>query len=258
VVVACGAGVSRWREGDEVCALLSGGGYASYAVAPEGQCLPRPEALTMTEAAALPEACFTVWTNVFERGRLHAGESLLVHGGSSGIGTTAIQMASLRGAVVYATAGSAGKCAACVSLGATLAVDYKQQDFVDVLHARTGGRGVDVILDMVGGDYVARNLSLLADDGRLVQIAVMQGARAMVDVAALMRRRLTFTGSTLRPRPVAEKSRIGAALEREVWPLLADGRMRPLIDRTLPLARAAEAHAVMESSTHIGKIVLVP
>jgi NADPH2:quinone reductase len=258
VVVACGAGVSRWREGDEVCALLSGGGYASYAVAPEGQCLPRPQALTMTEAAALPETCFTVWTNVFERGRLHAGESLLVHGGSSGIGTTAIQMASLRGAVVYATAGSVEKCAACVALGATLAVDYKQQNFVDVLHARTGGRGVDVILDMVGGDYVARNLSLLADDGRLVQIAVMQGARAMVDVAALMRRRLTFTGSTLRPRPVAEKSRIGAALEREVWPLLADGRMRPLIDRTLPLARAAEAHAVMESSTHIGKIVLVP
>ena len=258
VVVGCGPGVTRWHEGDQVCALLAGGGYATYAVAPEGQCLPRPDALTMTEAAALPETCFTVWTNVFERGRLQAGESFLVHGGSSGIGTTAIQMAFLRGATVFATAGSAEKCAACVALGATHAVDYRQQDFVEVLRERTSGRGVDVILDMVGGDYVARNLSLLADDGRLVQIAVLQGAKATVDASAVMRRRLTFTGSTLRPRPVAEKARIGAALEREVWPLLVDGRMRPLIDRTLPLARAAEAHVLMESSAHIGKIVLIP
>ena len=257
VIAACGAGVERWREGDQVCALLAGGGYAAYAVAPAGQCLPRPERLSMVEAAALPEACFTVWTNVFERGRLRAGESLLVHGGSSGIGTTAIQLAATGGATVYATAGSADKCAACLDLGAATAVNYAQQDFVAVLLDATGGRGVDVILDMVGGEYVARNLSLLAEDGRLVQIAVLRGGTVTVDAALVMRRRLTFTGSTLRPRPVAEKARIAAALEREVWPRIASGQVRPRIHQVLPLDQAAAAHALMESSAHIGKIVLV-
>ena len=257
-VVACGDDVRRWHEGDQVCALLAGGGYAVYAVAPEGQCLPVPGTLTMVEAAALPETFFTVWTNVFERGRLQPGESLLVHGGSSGIGTTAIQLAARSGATVHVTAGSAAKCAACVALGATRAVNYRDEDFVAVLREFTGGRGVDVILDMVGGDYVARNLSLLAEDGRLVQIAVLQGAKATIDAALVMRRRLTFTGSTLRPRPVAEKARIAAALEHRVWPWLASGDVRPRVFRTLPLAQAAEAHALMESSAHIGKIVLVP
>jgi putative PIG3 family NAD(P)H quinone oxidoreductase len=255
-IVACGADVPRWREGDEVCALLTGGGYASYAVAPAGQCLPRPASLSMIEAAAVPETFFTVWTNVFERGRLQAGESLLVHGGSSGIGTTAIQLAVRSGATVFATAGSAAKCAACERLGASRAVNYRDEDFVTVVREQTGGRGVDVILDMVGGDYVERNLSLLADDGRLVQIAVLHGAKATVDAAVVMRRRLTFTGSTLRPRPIAEKARIAAALETHVWPRLASGQVRPQIFRTLPLAQAAEAHALMESSAHIGKIVL--
>lgn len=256
VIAACGAGVTRWREGDQVCALVAGGGYAEYAVAPEGRCLPRPVCLSMVEAAALPETFFTVWTNVFERGALQAGQSLLVHGGSSGIGTTAIQLATRAGATVYATAGTAAKCAACVSLGAAAAVNYRDEDFVAVLRERTSGRGIDVILDMVGGDYVARNLSLLAEDGRLVQIAVLQGSKATVDAALIMRRRLTFTGSTLRPRPVAEKARIAAALERQVWPWLTDGEVRPQIYRTLPLAHAPQAHALMESSAHIGKIVL--
>ncbi len=257
VIAACGAGVERWREGDQVCALLAGGGYAAYAVAPAGQCLPRPERLSMVEAAALPEACFTVWTNVFERGRLRAGESLLVHGGSSGIGTTAIQLAATGGATVYATAGSADKCAACLDLGAAAAVNYAQQDFVAVLLDATGGRGVDVILDMVGGEYVARNLSLLAEDGRLVQIAVLRGGTVTIDAALVMRRRLTFTGSTLRPRPVAEKARLAAALERQVWPRIASGQVRPRIHQVFPLDQAAAAHALMESSAHIGKIVLV-
>ncbi len=255
-ILACGTGVTRWHVGDEVCALLAGGGYAEYAVAPEGQCLPRPAGLSTIEAAALPETFFTVWTNVFERGALRAGETLLVHGGSSGIGTTAIQLAARAGATVYATAGTAAKCAACLALGATRAVNYRDEDFVVALRDATGGRGVDVILDMVGGEYVARNLSTLAEDGRLVQIAVLQGSRATVDAALVMRRRLTFTGSTLRPRPVAEKARIASALERQVWPWLASGQVRPQIYRTLPLAHAAEAHALMESSAHIGKIVL--
>ena len=210
----------------------------------------------MTEAAALPETFFTVWTNVFERGRLQAGESLLVHGASSGIGTTAIQLAVRWGATVFGTAGSADKCAACERLGAARCVNYRDEDFVAVLREVTGGRGVDVILDMVGGEYVARNLSLLAEDGRLVQIAVLQGSKATVDAALLMRRRLTFTGSTLRPRPVAEKARIAAALEAHVWPWLEAGDVRPQIFRTFPLARAADAHALMESSAHVGKIVL--
>lgn len=255
-IVACGPAVQRWRVGDEVCALLAGGGYAAFAVAPEGQCLPRPTPLSLVDAAALPETFFTVWTNVFERGRLAAGESLLVHGGSSGIGTTAIQLAARAGATVFATAGSADKCAACVALGATRAVNYRDDDFVAVLRDATDGRGVDVILDMVAGEYVARNLSLLADDGRLVQIATLQGGKVTIDVGAVMRRRLTLTGSTLRPRPVAEKARIAAELERHVWPWLEAGDLRPQIFRTLPLAEAAAAHALMESSAHIGKILL--
>jgi NADPH:quinone reductase len=255
-VVALGEGTPRWREGDEVCALLAGGGYAAYAVAPAGQCLPRPASLSVIEAAAVPETCFTVWTNVFERGRLGTGESLLVHGGASGIGTMAIQMAKQAGATVYATAGSPDKCKACERLGATRAVDYREEDFVTVLREATGGRGVDVILDMVGGDYVPRNLSLLAEDGRLVQIAVLQGSKALVDAALVMRRRLTFTGSTLRPRPVAEKARIAAAVEARVWPWLEAGKVRPQVFRTWPLAHAAEAHALMESGAHIGKLVL--
>lgn len=255
-VAACGVDVGRWRVGDQVCALLTGGGYAEYAVAPAGQCLPRPGTLSMVEAAAVPETFFTVWTNVFERGRLQAGESLLVHGGSSGIGTTAIQLAARSGARVYATAGSDDKCAACTALGATLAVNYRHADFVDVLRTATGGGGVDVILDMVGGEYVARNLSLLASGGRLVQIATLQGGRATIDAGLVMRRRLTFTGSTLRPRSVAEKTRLAAALEAKVWPWLTSGDVRPQIYRTLPLAQAADAHALMESSVHIGKIVL--
>lgn len=256
VVEACGPGVARWRPGDEVCALLAGGGYAAWAVAPEGQCLPRPRALSMVEAAAVPETFFTVWTNVFERGALKAGESLLVHGGSSGIGTTAIQMARRWGATVYATAGSREKCLACEAIGAAKAVDYRTVDFVEVLRTETGGRGVDVILDMVGGEYVARNLSLLAEDGRLVQIALLQGAKATIDIGLVMRRRLTFTGSTLRPRPVPEKARLAAALEAQVWPWLEAGEVRPQIHRTFPLAQASDAHRLMESSAHIGKIVL--
>jgi putative PIG3 family NAD(P)H quinone oxidoreductase len=236
-IVACGPEVRRWREGDEVCALLAGGGYAAYVVAPAGQCLPRPAGLSMVDAAAVPETFFTVWANVFERGALVPGESLLVHGGSSGIGTTAIQLAARQGATVYATAGSPEKCAACVALGAARAIDYRQADFVEVLREATGGRGVDVILDMVGGDYVAKNLSLLAEDGRLVQIATLQGAKATIDVGLVMRRRLTLTGSTLRPR-------------------LESGAFRPQVFRTFPLAEASAAHALMESSAHIGKIVL--
>jgi putative PIG3 family NAD(P)H quinone oxidoreductase len=255
-IVACGPEVRRWREGDEVCALLAGGGYAAYVVAPAGQCLPRPAGLSMVDAAAVPETFFTVWANVFERGALVPGESLLVHGGSSGIGTTAIQLAARQGATVYATAGSPEKCAACVALGAARAIDYRQADFVEVLREATGGRGVDVILDMVGGDYVAKNLSLLAEDGRLVQIATLQGAKATIDVGLVMRRRLTLTGSTLRPRPVAEKARLAAALEAHVWPWLESGAFRPQVFRTFPLAEASAAHALMESSAHIGKIVL--
>jgi putative PIG3 family NAD(P)H quinone oxidoreductase len=255
-IVACGPEVRRWREGDEVCALLAGGGYAAYVVAPAGQCLPRPAGLSMVDAAAVPETFFTVWANVFERGALVPGESLLVHGGSSGIGTTAIQLAARQGATVYATAGSPEKCAACVALGAARAIDYRQADFVEVLREATGGRGVDVIPDMVGGDYVAKNLSLLAEDGRLVQIATLQGAKATIDVGLVMRRRLTLTGSTLRPRPVAEKARLAAALEAHVWPWLESGAFRPQVFRTFPLAEASAAHALMESSAHIGKIVL--
>jgi putative PIG3 family NAD(P)H quinone oxidoreductase len=255
-VTSVGPGVSAPREGDAVCALLAGGGYAEFCVAPAVQCLPVPPGVSPVEAAALPEACFTVWTNVFERGRLQAGESLLVHGGSSGIGTTAIQIARARGAVVFATAGTGEKCEACERLGAVRAINYRTTDFVPVVRELTDGRGVDVVLDMVGGSYVARNIEALADDGRLVQIAFLEGTRVELNLGPLMRRRLTLTGSTLRPRSVSEKGRLARAVEREVWPLIARGEMRPIIHATFPLQDAAAAHAMLEEGAHVGKIVL--
>lgn len=255
-VVAVGAGVTRWRPGDAVCALCNGGGYAEYVAVPEGQALPVPRGLSMLQAAALPETFFTVWANVMERGRLAAGETLLVHGGSSGIGLTAIQLAKARGATVFATVGNAEKARVCVELGADLAIDYRQQDFVAEVAAATGKRGVDVILDMVGGDYIGRNLRCLAMDGRLVQIAFLNGSKAEVDWMALMVRRLTWTGSTLRPRSAEDKARLAEALQREAWPLLEAGRALPYVFREYPLEGAADAHALMESSAHIGKIML--
>ena len=256
-VVAFGSGVTGWRVGNRVCALVAGGGYASLCVAPAPQCLPIPEGLDDVTAAAIPETFFTVWTNVFERGRLRAGETALFHGGSSGIGTTAIQLAAARGARVLATAGSDEKCRACERLGAERAINYRSEDFVQAVMAATAGRGVDLILDMVGGEYVARNLAALAIDGRLVQIGLMGGDAAPLDFRRILTRRLTVTGSTLRPRSVAEKGQIAAALLREVWPLLEAGTVKPVVYRTFPLANAAAAHALMESSEHIGKIVLV-
>lgn len=255
-VAAVGPGVSRWREGDAVCALLPGGGYAEYVVTPADHALPVPDGLTMAEAAALPETFFTVWHNVFERGRLEAGETFLVHGGSSGIGTTAIQLAAARGARVFATAGTPEKCTACEQIGAERAINYREEDFVEVVREATGRRGVDLILDMVGGDYLARDVRALAPEGRLVMIAFLGGAKAELNFAQVMTKRLTITGSTLRPQSVEAKARIAAALEREVWPLIAAGRIRPVMDRTYPLEEAAAAHARMESSAHIGKIVL--
>jgi len=255
-VAAVGAGVTRWQVGDRVCALLPGGGYAEYAATPADHALPVPGALDMIAAAALCETFFTVWSNVFGRGRLAAGETFLVHGGSSGIGTTAIQLANARGARVFATAGSAEKCAACRDLGAELAIDYHEADFVDAVREATDGRGVDVILDMVGGDYIPRNVRALALEGRLVMIAFLGGPKAELNFAQVMARRLTLTGSTLRPQSVEAKARIAADLEREVWPLIASGRIAPVMDRTFPLAEAAAAHARMEGSAHIGKIVL--
>ena len=255
-VVALGAEVTGWHEGDAVCALVAGGGYAEYCVAPAPQCLPVPKGVALVDAAGLPETFFTVWTNVFDRGRLAAGESFLVHGGSSGIGTTAIQLARAFGARVFATAGSPEKCAVCRDLGAERAIDYRQEDFVAVLKEATQGRGVDVILDMVGGPYVEKNLRSLALEGRLVQIAFLQGSKVTLDLAHLMMRRQTITGSTLRPRPVAEKAAIARNLRDKVWPLIEAGKVRPVIDRTFPLAEAAAAHRLMESSAHIGKILL--
>jgi NADPH2:quinone reductase len=256
-VVATGEGAARFAPGDEVCALLAGGGYAEYCVAPEPQALPVPRGLSMVEAAALPETFFTVWTNVFERGRLTAGETFLVHGGSSGIGTTAIQLAHAFGARTFCTVGGAEKGRACVSLGAERAIDYREEDFVEVARNLTAGRGVDLILDMVGGDYLPRNLEALAVEGRLVQIAWLKGSRITANFAPLMLKRLTWTGSTLRPRTVEQKGAIARALEAQVWPLLEAGKVRPQIFATFPLAEAAKAHALMESSAHIGKIVLV-
>ncbi|MGH9160783.1 MAG: NAD(P)H-quinone oxidoreductase [Vicinamibacteraceae bacterium] len=255
-VVKCGSGVTRWVPGESVCALLAGGGYAEYAVAPEPQCLPLPEGLTARESAALPETFFTVWTNVFDRGDLKKGETLLVHGGASGIGTTAIQMGVAFGATVYATAGTKAKCDACVGLGATRAVNYREEDFLEVLRAETAGRGVDVILDMVGGDYFPRNIALLAVDGRLAQIAVQRGAMVSVDLGDAMRRRLTITAALLRNRTVAQKGAIAKALLQHVWPHLAAGRIRPVIHAAFPLREAAAAHRLLESGEHIGKIVL--
>ncbi len=255
-IAAVGAGVTEWRTGDAVCALLAGGGYAQYAAAPAGQCLPVPKGLSMTEAASLPETFFTVWSNLFDRAHLQGGETLLVHGGTSGIGITAIQMASAFGARVLATAGSAEKCAACVELGAAQGINYKETDFVEAVREATNGKGADVILDMVGGDYVARNLKACAADGRIVQIAFLGGSKVTLDLMALMRNRITLTGSTLRPREVAFKAAIARNLREKVWPLIEQGRIRPVIDSVFPLADAAKAHARMESSAHIGKIVL--
>lgn len=256
VVAAVGPGVASLSVGESVCALVAGGGYAEYCVAPELQCLPVPKGLTMVEAASLPETFFTVWSNVFERGRLQPGESLLVQGGSSGIGVAAIQVARALGSRVFATAGSADKCAACERLGAERAVNYRTEDFGEVTKGLTGGRGVDVILDMVGGDYVPREIAALAEEGRLVLIATMGGTRSEVDLRAVMGRRLTITGSTLRARPVAFKGAIARALRERVWPLLEAGTVRPVVHATFPLDHAAEAHRVIEAGQHIGKIVL--
>ncbi|MEL7091410.1 MAG: NAD(P)H-quinone oxidoreductase [Pseudomonadota bacterium] len=252
-VVEVGAGVTDWQVGDAVCALLPGGGYAEYVATPAAHCLPVPEGLSLKQAACLPETYFTVWSNVFTRGGLQAGERILVHGGSSGIGTTAIQLAAHFGARVFATAGSDDKCAACVSLGAERAINYRDEDFVAVM--KEAGRA-NLILCMVGGPYIARNLSALADDGRLVQIAFLQGSKAEVNFAQLMTRRLTMTGSTLRPQSDLAKARIAADLRREVWPLLSTGQIAPVMDSAFPLTEAHAAHTRMESSGHIGKIVL--
>ena len=257
-VIAAGKGVDRPAVSDQVCALITGGGYAEYAVAEAALCLPVPASLSVVEAAALPETFFTVWSNVFDRARLQQGETFLVHGGSSGIGTTAIQMAAAMGATVYTTAGSAEKCAACLELGAVHAVNYREQDFVAELKAATTDRGVDVILDMVLGDYMQKNISLAAPDGRIVIIAGLQGFTTEVNFAPVMLKRLTITGSTLRPRDVEFKAAIAANLEQHVWPLLAAGDIRPVIYKVLPLAQAAEAQRLMESGRHIGKILLQP
>jgi NADPH2:quinone reductase len=242
--------------GDRVCALVAGGGYAEWCVAPVEQCLPVPAGLSDIEAASLPETFFTVWSNVFDRGRLQAGETLLVQGGTSGIGVTAIQLARALGATVIVTAGSDEKCAACLALGAHHAINYKTQDFVEEARRITAGKGVDVVLDMVAGDYVAREVECLAEDGRLVIIAVQGGVKSSFNAGLVLRRRLTITGSTLRPRPVAFKGTIARALREHVWPLIAAGKVRPVIYRTFAAADAAQAHALMESSQHTGKIVL--
>ncbi len=256
-VVALGGGTSRYQIGDRVCALVAGGGYAQFCTAPEPQALPVPDGLSAIEAAALPETYFTVWTNVFDRGRLQAGETFMVHGGTSGIGTTAIQLAKAFGAKVLATAGTDAKCAACRELGADRAINYKTEDFVAIAKEETGGKGVDVILDMVGGAYVQKNIDSLGLDGRLVQIAWLGGPKVEANFMRLMLKRLTWTGSTLRPRTVEEKAAIAQALETKVWPLIASGQVKPVIHTTMPLAEAAEAHRLMESSAHIGKIMLV-
>jgi putative PIG3 family NAD(P)H quinone oxidoreductase len=256
-VVSVGLGVRHTKVGDNVCALVTGGGYAAYCVAPEPQCLPVPKGFSMVEAAALPETFFTVWTNLFERGGLKAGESVLIHGGTSGIGTTAIQLAKAFGArQIFATAGSRDKCHACEKLGATRGIDYKHEDFVKIVREATGNLGVDVILDMVGGDYIQKNISALAVEGRIVYIAFLRGSEASVNFMPLMLKRGTITGSTLRARSVEQKGAIAAPLKRQVWPLLDQGKIKPQIYRTFPLAQAAEAHRLMESSEHIGKIVL--
>jgi NADPH2:quinone reductase len=249
-------GASGFRKGDLVCALVQGGGYAEYCAAPLEQCLPLPKGLSPLEAASLPETFFTVWSNVFQRAALQPGESLLVQGGSSGIGVTAIQLAAAMGHRVFATAGSEDKCRACEQLGAERAINYRTEDFAEIVKQLTGGKGVDVVLDMVGGDYLKREISCLADDGRIVLIALLGGARTEIDLGQVLRRRLTITGSTLRPRPVAFKARIARELRERVWPLIEAGKIRPVIHRSFPLEQAAQAHALMESSAHVGKIML--
>ncbi|MBT7221857.1 MAG: NAD(P)H-quinone oxidoreductase [Marinovum sp.] len=252
-IAACGAGVLGLQQGQQVCALLPGGGYAEYAVTQAAHCLPVPNGFDLKQAACLPETFFTVWSNVFQRGGLKAGERFLLHGGSSGIGTTAIQLARAFGARVFTTAGSDAKCRACLDLGAERAVNYRETDFVPIMQ---GEGGADIILDMVGGEYIARNLDALADDGRLVQIAFLQGPKTSLNFTQVMTRRLTLTGSTLRPQSDVAKARIAASLLSQVWPLLSAGRIAPVIDSCFDLDQAAQAHARMETSTHIGKIVL--
>ena len=255
-VVATGDDVSTFSVSDRVCALTNGGGYAEYVAVPAGQCLPVPEGLPVEEAAALPETFFTVWTNVFDRAGLKPGESFLVHGGSSGIGTTAIQMAKSLGSKVFTTAGSAEKCAACQRLGADVAVNNTEQDYVKVLQEATDGQGVDVILDMVGGDYVARNLELAAVDGRVVSISFLKGSQVEIDMMQILRKRLTVSGSTLRPQTAAAKAGIAEKLRTRIWPLIESGMIKPLIAARFPLADVVESHKLMESSKHIGKIIL--
>ena len=256
IVESVGQNVDGWKPGDQVCALLAGGGYAEYCVAPAPQCLPIPAGLDMLHAASLPEVMFTVWTNVFDRGRLRAGESVLIHGGSSGIGTAAIQLAKARGSRVFATAGNDEKCRACEALGAERCINYRDHDFVAAIKEQTGDRGVDVVLDMVGGDYLQRNIDVLAMDGRLVQIGHLGGYRSTINTIPILQRRLTITGSTLRPRSVAEKGAIADAVRQHVWPLLESGAVRSVIYATFPLLNAFEAHECMEASGHIGKLVL--
>ena len=257
-VVSVGQNVSKPPINSEVCALVTCGGYAEYCLAAASICLPVPEKISLVNAAGIPETFFTVWTNVFERGQLKDGESLLVHGGSSGIGTTAIQLGKAFGATVYTTAGTSDKCEFCNNLGADAAINYIEQDFSEEIKRLTEGKGVNVILDMVGGPYFPKNIRLLADEGRLVQIALMQGSKAEVDFRSLLLKRVTLTGSTLRPRSVEEKTKIAQALQKNVWPLLESGAIRPIIHQTFPLKQASEAHRLMESSTHIGKILLKP
>ena len=255
-IVATGKACHSRKTGDLVCALTEGGGYAEYVAVPETQCLPVPAGLSMVEAAALPETMFTVWSNVFARAGLTAGETFLVHGGSSGIGTTAIQMVRVMGASVFATAGSEAKCRACEELGATLAVNYREADYVEILKAATDNQGVDVILDMVGGDYIYRNIKLAAVDGRIVSIAFLKGSKVDVNFLPVMMKRLTLSGSTLRTRSTEDKARIAAALQAHIWPHIENGEIRPVIAATFALQKAAQAHKLMESSRHIGKIVL--
>ncbi len=255
-IVVIGAGVTGLELGDTVCALVTGGGYAEYCIAAAPLCLPLPEGMDSVRAAALPETLFTVWSNVFDRGQLKSRERFLVHGGAGGIGTMAIQLAHNWGADVFATAGSAEKCRACRELGASMAINYREEDFVERVNVETGGQGVDLILDIIGGDYLQRNLNCLAVDGRLLQIAVQHGPKAAINVLPVMLKRLTLTGSVLRPRSIADKAVIADALRDKVWPGLAAGSIRPLIHATFPLAQAAQAHRLMEEGAHIGKIVL--
>jgi putative PIG3 family NAD(P)H quinone oxidoreductase len=256
-IVALGGGVSEWREGDQVCALTAGGGYAEYCTAPAAQCLPIPAGLELIDAAALPETCFTVWSNVFERAGLASGETLLVHGGGGGIGTTAVQLAAALGHTVLTTA-QGPQCRELEALGASRAIDFAGEDFVAVVKEATGGKGVDVILDIVGGDYIARNIACLARDGRLVQISFLKGSKVEIDLMPVMLKRLTITGSTLRVQTVERKGEIARALREHAWPLIEAGRMRPVVFARLPLADAAEGHRLMQDAGHFGKILLIP